>query len=372
MSQTDLQDFGGEHEREGSLKRGWPAVVVTLIVVLAALWAFAPRALPPFPKTHLPLDRMLLTGLAQNGKHLIAVGEQGHIIVADDPNGPWREAKVEPDRQSTFTQVAFIGGNVALAVGQNAWIVRSEDDGQTWKEVHFDGTDQAASLLGLAGPFNGKVFAFGAFGLFMTSTDQGKTWTQAPLNIAVSAAAVAKAKAAEDADPFGDSGGGGGASDLAGHHIYAMVQAGDGSLIIAGERGLLLRSADNGQNWKQLPQIYKGSFFGALALPNKRLMVFGMRGHAFYSDNNGDSWQASVLPNDDSVFGGAVTGKGEVVLVNASNAVLVSTDNGAHFKRDSQGKRRSLAAVLPLGDGEILTAGDGGIRLKPLGAGKNQ
>ncbi|MGH8460078.1 MAG: WD40/YVTN/BNR-like repeat-containing protein [Stenotrophobium sp.] len=375
MSQTDLQDFGGEHEREGSMRRGWPALLLTLIVLGAAIFAFSPRPLPPFPATHLPLDRMLLTGLAQDGSRLVAVGEQGHIVIADDPRGPWREAKIEPDRRATLSQVAFVGSGVALAVGQNDWILRSEDRGASWKEVHFDGSDQATTLLGLAGPFDGKLFVFGAFGTFLTSTDQGKTWTQAPLSITVpppTAAEAAAAAAAADANPFADPGAAAApsGSDLGTHHLYAMVRAANGNLILVGERGLLLRSVDSGKTWKPLPSIYKGSFFGALVLPSNRLLVFGMRGHAFYSTNNGDSWQASVLPNDDSLFGGAVTANGDVLLVDDSNTVLLSTDGGAHFNKISQGKRRSLAAILPEANGQMLTAGDGGMRLMSLNAGQ--
>src|SRR3546814_20430097 len=37
---------------------------------------------------------------------------------------------------------------------------------------------QPEPLLGIAGPFNGRIFAFGVFGLMLQSTDQGQNWTR--------------------------------------------------------------------------------------------------------------------------------------------------------------------------------------------------
>src|SRR5689334_25255050 len=167
---------------DGGLLGAWPALLVVGLVLLAALYSFAHRPLPPFPATAIHPDKLLVNGLAQRGSRLVAAGELGHILIADSPDGPWREAKVEPERGSTFTRVAFIDDKVALAVGHDGWIVRSEGGGETWKEAAFD-QGRPDPLLGIAGPFDNKLFAFGAFGLFTTSEDGGKTWTTSPLVI---------------------------------------------------------------------------------------------------------------------------------------------------------------------------------------------
>src|SRR3546814_7573273 len=83
-----------------------------------------------------------------------------------------------------------------------------------------------------------------------------------------------------------------------------MVRAADGALIVVGERGLMARSADNGDSWQLLPQVYDGSFFGVLALKSKALLAFGMRGHVFRSGDDGKSWQESKVPTGSSLFGG--------------------------------------------------------------------
>ncbi len=249
---------GGAHRIQASAVRGWPALLLALVVLGAAWYAFSPRPLPPFPATRVFPNKLLLNDIARDGSRLIAVGEQGVILLADDPHGPWRQVNVSPQRGSTLTRVGFVDKNTALAVGHDDWIVRSEDNGQTWKEVSYNkDEDQAAPLFGVAGPFDGKVYAFGAFGTLMQSPDLGKTWQSLK------------------SDAIGDK------------HLYGMLQGDGGVLLLVGEQGEMLRSADGGKTWQPLKQIYKGSFFGALALPDKSWLVYGMRGHVFYSKDAG-------------------------------------------------------------------------------------
>jgi len=350
----------------------WPAYLMVLLVLLAAIYSFSHRPPPPFPPTAIYPDRLLVNGLAQSGSRLVAAGELGHILIADGPDGPWRSAKVEPDRGSTFTRAAFIDAKTALAVGHDGVIVRSADGGETWKEVAFD-AQRPDPLLGIAGPFDGKLFAFGAFGLFLTSADQGQTWQPATLAIE-GEEAVAAAPAAEadpNADPFANF------SETptdssADRHLNAMISVPDGSLLLVGERGLVLQSRDSGATWSKLDTGYTGSFFGALALTDNRLLVYGMRGNAFVSADLGKTWQKSETPGTVSLFSGVVLPSGAVVLVGDNNTVLVSRDGGAHFSVSSAAEHSGLAAglaeVIALPDGSLLTAGDGGIVRRTLAA----
>ncbi|HWY23602.1 MAG TPA: YCF48-related protein [Nevskia sp.] len=332
MNQTVPVAEAGQGEKAAN--SGWPAAVFTGMVLGAALFAFSPRPAPVFTPTQVFPDRVLVNGLAQNGKRILAAGEQGHILIADDPHGPWRDATVEPQRGSSFTQVHYIGDGVALAVGHDDWIVRSEDNGQTWKEVSFNkDQDQAGPLFGVAGPYNGKVFAFGAFGTLMASSDLGKTWEP------------------RKSDALGDK------------HLYGMLDGGN-ALLLVGEQGQMLKSTDGGDSWQALPPVYKGSFFGALQLADKSWMAYGMRGHVFVSKDSGASWKEGVTPAPLSMFGGAVGADGKVYLAGAQRTVLVSSDNGAHFSIYAQGERQTFAALLPISGTELLVAGEPGIRIE--------
>lgn len=319
--------------KDSSVSGSWPAWMVVALVLIAAVYAFSPRSIPSFPVTQIHPADLLVNGIARNGTRLVAVGEQGHILIADQVSGPWQEAKVEPQRGSTLTQATFLKDGVALAVGHDGWILRSEDQGNTWHEVAYD-AEKSEPFLGVAGPYNGKLFAVGGFGRYMVSQDNGKTWQDE------------KHSATTD------------------HHLNAITQIGDGSLLLVGERGLMLRSTDNGANWSLLPSIYTGSFFGVLPLPNNSVLAYGMRGNAFVSADNGRTWKKSEIKEVISLFGGAVTPEGDIVLVGASNAIFVSKDGGAHFVRVSRENRHGLTSVIPLGNGQWLTGGEGGIALR--------
>jgi photosystem II stability/assembly factor-like uncharacterized protein len=360
-------------EEQRASAGSWPAYLIVVLVLGAAFYAFSHRPPPPFPATAVHPDRVLINGIAKSGSRLIAAGELGHILIADAPDGPWHEAKVEPARGSMFTRAIFIDDKTALAVGHDGWIVRSEDRGETWKEVAFN-AERPDPLLAVAGPFDGKLFAVGNFGLFMTSTDQGRTWQTETLAILGKGGAPAPVTVVDpDADPFANFGKT--ADSQADRHLNGLVRASDGSLLLVGERGLLLQSRDNGQNWQPLDSIYAGTFFGALALPPNKLLAFGMRGNAFVSSDLGKTWKKAVTPMAVSLYDAAVLANGEIVMVGDINTVFASKDGGEHFTLALQTERRGvmagLSAVLPLGDGELLAAGDGGVLRLRLDGGKN-
>lgn len=362
----DNLSAGSAASSGGSLGSDWPGWLVSLLVVAAALYSFSPRDLPDFNPTGLKSDQLLVTSIIREGERLVAVGEQGNILYADSAKGPWQQARIEPNRGSTLTRVIGAGEGVMLAVGHDSWILRSQDRGQTWKEIQFDG-DKSEPLLGIAGPFDGTLYAFGAFGQFLTSKDRGVTWQRETL-VEEGKRAAPKVVATDPMDIFA------GAADLGGglaeSHLNGMVRAGDGSLVLVGERGLIARSTNQGQSWRVLPEIYAGSFYGALVMPSGRLLVYGMRGHVFYSDNHGQSWQASQVPVKQSLFGGVVLPGEQVMLLGASNTTLVSRDQGASFAPISKKGPNGLVAALPLESGELLKAGEGGLTLTRLAQGQ--
>lgn len=352
--------------------RAWPALLMTVVIVAAAIYSFAPRPPPPFEPTQIHADRLIINGVARSGERFVAVGENGVILTATAADGPWTPARVEPARGSTLTRVLFVGEQVAVAAGHDGWLLRSEDAGATWKEVAFE-PDRSEPLLGLAGPFDGTLYAFGAFGRFLVSTDEGRTWqAQELVEIGRKQASAAVAPADAYANPFADIAPPD--TGLAERHLNGMAQLADGSLVLVGERGLIAHSTDGARTWRRLPEIYSGSFYGVLSVPAAAggeagragaVLVYGMRGHAFVSRDL-RQWTRSEIPNIKSLFGGAVTADGRVVLVGASSAVLVSRDGGRTFAEMAESDRFALASVLPLGDGVLLTGGEGGVRTVTL------
>lgn len=366
---TDNQSTGavasGSH---GSMAQDWPGWVVAALVIACAIYSFSPRPEPEFVASGLKSDRVLLNDAARAGTRLVAVGERGTILVADDPRGPWRQPNIDQDRGSALTRVMFLNNSVAIAVGHDSWILRTQDQGNNWKEVAFN-PERSEPLLGLAGPYDGKLYAFGAFGQFLVSRDSGVSWQREELVEEGGGAKPAQQQVIDDPlamfETAGDIG-----SGLNGSHLNAMVRAGDGALILVGERGLIARSTNGGASWRVQPGIYSGSFYGILVLTGGRLIIHGMRGHVFYSDDHGRSWKPSQVPVANSLFGGTSMPGGDIVLTGASNTLLLSRDNGVSFTRVSEKGPHGWADLMAFDNRELLKVGEGGLSLVSLENGR--
>ena len=150
-------------------------LAMAVIVALSAAYAFSPRATPPLAATRLPVDRMAFTTLARAGSTWVAGGELGHIVWSADDGKTWTEAAVEPRRYAQITQIVFVDDKVGMAVGHEGQILRSDDGGKRWKELAFD-KERGEPLMSIARLPSGHWLAVGAFGRALRSADDGKTW----------------------------------------------------------------------------------------------------------------------------------------------------------------------------------------------------
>lgn len=299
---------------------------VLAILALSAGSAVAEPALPEAAVTRI--ERLRITALAYAGKRIVAAGERGRILISNDQGNTWQSAS--SPSSASLTAVAFSSDQVGLAVGHNGTILRSEDGGKTWLTVNIDAKDQPALFaVHVDGP---RAIVAGAYGAYYASSDGGKTWQRRSLLNA-------------DFD----------------RHLTGIAAAGKGQLIIAGEAGTLLRSTDGGQQWAALKSPYEGSFFGILGLKNGTVIAYGMRGQAYRSGDAGEHWQRIDLGGSSNALqGGRELDDGRVLLYGNDGLLAQQGPGQDHFKADKLPTRRTLAAMLPVGD-RLLTAGPGGL-----------
>lgn len=281
----------------------------------------------------------LLLDVVSAGSRLVAVGQRGHIIYSDDQGKTWTQAKV-PSR-ALLTAVYFVDAKHGWAVGHDAQILATTDGGANWT-LQFEDPERESPLIDVMFENLEHGFAVGAYGALLETTDGGKSW--------------------EDVGDLLDN------ED--GAHLNSIIQVKDAGLLIAGEMGLIFRSADNGQTWETVPQPYEGSLFGALALTQSRsLLVFGLRGSVFRSTDFGDSWQQITLPGDGSepfkfgLAGAAHLPDGSVVLVGNGGSVAVSHDDGLTFSVMNVADRQPISSVVAGPDGQLVIVGQAGVQL---------
>lgn len=319
----------------------------------------------------MPLvTQSLLLDLAETGNRAIAVGERGAIILSEDRVN-WRQVADVPTR-ATLTALSAVGSKV-WAVGRDGVILASDDAGEHWKVQRRDpwlppteaaaGDDarHGAPLLDVLFVDENHGFAVGAYSLFLETSDGGATWKERHI-LADAATAAPAAAAAGGGDKWTFSREELKIEDESEPHFNAIARTSDGSLLIAGERGSLLRSRDSGANWQRMKLPYDGSMFGAIGFEGQRAVVFGLRGHAFETDNLGDTWRELKTDTELSLLGGVRLSGGGLVLVGANGLVLVRRAANEPLRAGAIDPAGALATVLPIeGGGAFLVAGENGV-----------
>lgn len=304
------------------------------------------------PAEHAPLaSRSLLLDLARAGSRYVAVGERGHVLLSDNDAQTWRQAKSVPT-ENLLTAVCFSDERNGIAVGHDEIVLTTADAGETWQTRRYAPETQQPFLDVLC---NGHdAIAVGAYSTYFVSADSGATWTERKFE-ARPTPKKADAAADEVSEEF---------------HLNRIVGASGSRLYMAAEAGHLYRSDDAGATWSELPSPYEGSFFGVLPLNGESLLAYGLRGHLFRSDDGGVTWRA-IETGTDAMLNDAVRlpGRG-IAVVGLSGAVLLSSDEGEHFKLEQQDDRKGLSAVLPTRATELVTVGEGGIKLIELRSGR--
>jgi photosystem II stability/assembly factor-like uncharacterized protein len=306
-------------------------VLFALAMALGAVCA-APRAAAPLEPEAVVrrVDRVALLALVRAGHRLVAAGERGRILFSDDAGTSWRVAATPTFH--TLTSLAVVDARRGFATGHQGVLLRTEDGGETWKQADIVMKEKPALFaVHVAG---NRGMAVGAYGTYLESNDAGRSWR-------------ARRIGAADFDK----------------HLTGVAPAGPGRVVLAGEAGTLLATADDGATWHEVRSPYAGSFFGAIGLRDGSVLAYGMRGNAWRSTDAGRNWKRIDLgPYTGALQGASEQPDGSVVLTGADGLVARSADAGATFKLSALASRITVAAAAPGAPGQWLVASPSGLR----------
>lgn len=282
------------------------------------------------PSEIMPMTpRSLLLDIVNTGRHLIAVGDRGAVIVSNDGR---RWAQVQTPTRSALTAVHFPDPDHGWAVGHDAVILHTADGGRTWTLQNFE-PELEKPFLDVLFLDAQRGYAVGAYGLFYKTEDGGQTWSEVDTPIRENE-----------------------------WHFNSITRLNDGTLLIAGENGTLAVSTDGGVTWAAQPSPYESSFFGATARGEKGAVIFGLRGNVFVTDDiHGGQWHKVDTGSVASMFGGTQLEDGRVVLVGLNGNIMVSENGLERVELLRSNAGTPLSAAIGFG-GEVIAVGESGVQ----------
>ncbi|MEP6873178.1 MAG: YCF48-related protein [Burkholderiales bacterium] len=303
------------------------AAMLWLLASAVPATAQTPSAPVPVPAqrvAHATQATMLAS--ARAGSRIVAVGDHGVVLLTDDAGQSHRQAKAVPT-DVTLTSVSFIDEQRGWAVGHWGVVLHTTDGGETW-ELQRAETQRDRPLFGVHF-FDGQHgVAVGLWSLVLTTQDGGAHWQSIEMPI------PAGAKKA----------------DL---NLMGLFPDAEGRLFAPAEKGMVLRSDDQGRHWSYLATGYKGSFWTGVSTPGGQLIVAGLRGSLYRSADDGRTWSRIDTRSKSSITALTIVGS-QVIGVGLEGLVLRSSNGGVSFNSDVRGDRLSLTAISAGPNGQLV------------------
>ena len=145
-------------------------------------------------------------------------------------------------------------------------------------------------------------------------------------------------------------------------HLYDVAVSDGGVITIAGEYGLILRSADHGKTWVS---VHRGeaSIFDIAMRPDGTGYAVGQNGLVMTSSDGGNTWR-DLPTGSEAVLLGVWSAPDGHVIVAGMRETLESRDGGATWKRRTDGDFATAwysALAAPANGGLVLVGHTGRI-----------
>lgn len=219
------------------------------------------------------------------------------------------------------------GCRARLGSGSLGAILSTADGGESWQVQHLS-SEEDRPLFAVHFFDARQGVAVGLWSLVLTTEDGGKTWTEQPLQ------APPGAKRA----------------DL---NLMGLFADNHGTLYATAEHGQVLRSDDQGKNWRYLDTGYEGTLWSGAVLADGRLLLGGQRGTLLQGSADGKAFRRVPTQGKGSVTSIAVAGA-RVLAVGLDGLKVRSRDGGNSFQEAPSADGLSLTAALFNADGTPL------------------
>lgn len=245
-------------------------------------------ALPDMPDDR-SLNRAVFTDIAQSAAGLVAVGEAGSIRLSTDQGLSWQPVASGTD--ALLNAVEFVSPESGWAVGDRGTLLRTGDGGKSWQPVlsGLEGTEDI-TWFDVAFLGNGTGFVVGTLGRTLTTRDGGESWQLELLIPGYNSASLyaVAALGEKSAMVVGERGRilryqeDEGWQDIyspaygALHGILPLAES--GGVLVFGENGGVYQSDDLGENWRQLATVSRANYHAGAQLEDGSVLLAGSSG----------------------------------------------------------------------------------------------
>ena len=272
----------------------------------------------------------LLQAVAASGDTLVAVGNQGAVILSRDRGASWERQVLEGKPFLMAITTCPDGSFLALDYGKNVWI--ADPDAANW---HNKPIETYETVQTLACDPNGNFWVAGSFSTVMKSTDQGDTWSETSLD-----------------------------EDL---YFTSIQFLDENTVLMTGEFGVVVRSDDGGDNWEYLEPL-PDEFYpqDAHFISADVGWAVGLAGTVMVTIDGGNSWERQDTGTSAPLYNIAKNGS-KLYAVGGNGTILKSelsdVDPGSNSWSAVEHRERIrfyLRGAAPVGDSHLLVAGGAG------------
>lgn len=117
------------------------------------------------------------------------------------------------------------------------------------------------------------------------------------------------------------------------------------ALVVVGTHGLVLRSADSGQNWSRLELPGWPSLIDIASCGDGRLAALATESQVYVSTDDGANWQAHAISTEESPQAITCDPGNRLWVVGSFSTIMVSSDGGANWEDHSIGEDTILTNI---------------------------
>ena len=150
---------------------------------------------------------------------------------------------------------------------------------------------------------------------------------------------------------------------------FQMASANGSALVVVGNQGLVLTSADQGQNWRRNQLTGWPELIGVTSCPDGSFAALAAEGQVWVSTNNGEDWMAHAIDSEEAPQAITCDPGNRIWVVGSFSSIFSSDDAGESWEFTSLEEDTILTNIQFVDEQTAFISGEFGTLLKTTDGG---